>query len=71
MKIQSTKNKSNFGKLLENLPKYLHIDFQIWFPKYKFKNSKYIKNVEVHSLRTPGLVEHRYLCKKPPLGEIL
>ena len=34
MKIQSTKNKSNFGKKLqENLPKYLHIDFQIWFLK--------------------------------------
>ena len=49
MEIQSTKNESNFGKLLENVPKYLHIDFQIWFPKYKFKNSKYIKNVEVHS----------------------
>ena len=55
MKIQSTKNISNFRNLLENLPKYLHIDFQIWFPKYKFKNSKYIKNVEVHSLRTPAL----------------
>ena len=59
MKIQSTKNKSNFGKLLENLPKYLHIDFQIWFPKYKFKNSKYIKNVEVHSLRTPGIKDNK------------
>ena len=27
----------------------------LWFPKNKFKNSKYIKNVEVHSLRTPAL----------------
>ena len=54
--MQSTKNKSNCGgKLLENLQKYLHTDFQIWFPKYKFKNSKYIKNVAVHSLRTPGV----------------
>ena len=52
MKIQSTK-KSNFS---ENLPKYVHINFQIWFTKYKFKNSKYIKNVEVQSsLRTPVL----------------
>ena len=41
------KNISNFRKLLENLPKYLHIDFQIWFPKYKFLSSKYIKNVDV------------------------
>ena len=49
------KKKSNFGKLPENLLKYLHINFQIWFPKYKFKNPKYIKNVEVHSLRTPDL----------------
>ena len=64
MEIQSTKNKSNFGKLLENLPKYLHIDFQIWFPKYKFKNSKYIKNVEVHSLRTPALI-HMLLYSEP------
>ena len=35
--------------------KYLHINFQIWFPKYNFKNPKYIKNIEVCSLRTPGL----------------
>ena len=39
MKIQSTKI-SNFP---ENFPKYEYINFQIWFPKYKFKNSKYIK----------------------------
>ena len=43
----------------ENLLKYLHINFQIWFPKYQFKNPKYIKNVEVHSLRTPALKYHR------------
>ena len=40
-------------KFPENLPKYALIDFQIWFPKYKFKNSKYIKHVEAHSLRSP------------------
>ena len=45
MKIQSTK-KSNFP---ENLSKDVYINFQIWFPEYKFKNSKFIKNVEVHS----------------------
>ena len=55
MEIKSTKNKSNFEKLLENFPKYIYIDFQIWFPMYKFKNSKYIENEEVHSLRTPEL----------------
>ena len=32
-------------KYPENLPKYLHINFQIWFPKSNFKNTKYIKNV--------------------------
>ena len=37
----------------ENMPKYLHINFQIWFPKYNFDNLKVHKNVEVHSLRTP------------------
>ena len=37
------------------MPKYVYINFQIWFPKYKFNYSKYIKNVEVHSLRTPVL----------------
>ena len=31
------------------------INFQIWFPKSNFKNPKYIKNVLVHSLRTPAL----------------
>ena len=47
------------SKFPENLPKYVYLNFQIWFPKYKFKHSKYIKNVEVHSLRTPGL---KYSC---------
>ena len=31
---------------------YTYINFQIWFSKYKFKNSKF-RNVEVRSLRTP------------------
>ena len=35
------------------MPKYLHINFQIWFPISNFKNLKYIKNGEIHSLRTP------------------
>ena len=39
----------------ENLLKYLHINFQIWFPKYNFKNPKYIKNIQVCSLRTPDI----------------
>ena len=39
----------------KNLPKYVYINFQIWFPKYKFNYSNYIKNVEVQSLRTPAL----------------
>ena len=63
MKIQSTK-KSNFS---ENLPKYVHINFQIWFTKYKFKNSKYIKNVEVHSLRTPATNHTLEISLKNPL----
>ena len=41
--------------MTRNLPKYLHINFQIWFPKSNFKTLKYIKNVLVHSLRTPDL----------------
>ena len=65
MKIQSTK-KSNFP---ENLPKYVYINFQIWFPKYKFKNSKYIKNVEVHSLRTPAL--NTFLFNKPSENNLM
>ena len=52
MKIQRSTKKSKFP---ENLPKYVYINFQIWFQKYKFKDSKYIKNVDVHSLRTPGI----------------
>ena len=48
--------KLNFDKKSpENLLKYLHINFQIWFPKYNFKNPKYIKNIQVCSLRTPGI----------------
>ena len=48
MKIPSIKklnfeNKKPRKKSPENLLKYLHIDFQIWFPKYNFKNPKYIK----------------------------
>ena len=55
MKIQSI-NKLNFDKKSpENLLKYLHINFQIWFPEYNFKTPKYIRNIEVCSLRTPGL----------------
>ena len=57
MKIQSTK-KSNFPEIL---PKYVYTNFQICFPKYKFKNSKYIKNVEVYSLRTSALENVRKL----------
>ena len=38
MKILSTK-KSNF---LENLPKYVHLNIRIGYPKYKFKNSKHM-----------------------------
>ena len=34
--------------------------FQIWFPKYNFNNLKENKNVEVHSLRTPGLLCQQY-----------
>ena len=33
--------------------KYLHINFQIWFPD--FKSPKYIKNIQVCSLRTPAI----------------
>ena len=55
MKMQSTKKKKSINtENPKNLPKYVYINFQIWFPKYKFNHSKYIKNVEVHSLRTPG-----------------
>ena len=43
MEIQSTKNKSNFGKLLENLPKYLHIDFQICFQSTNLKTQNTLK----------------------------
>ena len=25
---------------LKKMPKYLYINFQIWFPKYNFKNNK-------------------------------
>ena len=32
-----------------------YINFQKWFQKYNTKNSKYIKNIEVWSLRTPDL----------------
>ena len=44
----------------KKLLKYLHINFQIWFPKYNFKNPKYIKNIEVCSLRTPALALSHY-----------
>ena len=53
-KIQSPKNVKYREKCPENLPKYLHIIFHIWFPKSKW-NPKYIKIVLVHSLRTPAL----------------
>ena len=42
-------------KLARKLAKNVNINFQKWFLKYNFKNSKYIKNIEVWSLRTPGL----------------
>ena len=53
MKIlsSSVQKNQNLQKICQNI----YINFQIWFPKYKSKNSKYIKNVEVHSLRTPVL----------------
>ena len=46
------KLKRYFARIL---PKYLHIDFQILFPKSNLENPKYIKNVQIYSLRTPGL----------------
>ena len=58
MKMQSIKNQfSEYfkEKRTENLLKYLHTNFQIWFPEYNFKTPKYIKNIEVCSLRIPGL----------------
>ena len=62
------KNFEIFENCLENLPKYLHINFQIWFPKYKFKNSKYIKNVEVQSqFKNPcsnACIDVKYKTKK-------
>ena len=39
----------------EKMPKYLYINFQIWFQKYNLKNQKYIKNVEVQSLGNPAV----------------
>ena len=41
--------------LVRKLAKNPNINFQKWFLKYNFKNSKYIKNIEVWSLRTPAL----------------
>ena len=41
--------------LTRKLPKNRNKNFQKWFLKYNFKNSKCIKNIEVWSLRTPGL----------------
>ena len=58
MKKQSIKNQVSIyfeEKCPENLLKYLHINFHILFPEYNFKTPKYIKNIEVCSLRTPGL----------------
>ena len=51
MKIHSMK----LIKLARKLAKNLNINFQKWFLKYNFKNSMYIKNIEVWSLRTPVL----------------
>ena len=55
MKIQSIKRLHFEKKSSENLLRYLHINFQIWFPKYNFKNPKYIKKIQVCSLRTPAI----------------
>ena len=44
--------------LARKLAKNCNINFQKWFLKYNFKNSKYIKNIEVWSLRTPDLKQH-------------
>ena len=33
-------------KLAKKLAKNQNIDFQKWFPKYNFKNWKYIKSIE-------------------------
>ena len=41
--------------MAKKLAKNRNINFQKWFPKYNFKLSKYIKNIEVQSLRTPAL----------------
>ena len=41
--------------LARKLAKNRNINFQKWFLKYNFKNSKYIKNIEVWSLRNSGL----------------
>ena len=35
MKTKRTKN----SKIPENLPKFVHTNYQIWFPKFKFENS--------------------------------
>ena len=54
----------------ENIPKYLYLNFQIWFPESKFKTPKYIKNVLVHGLRTPVLkyvVHKNVLVKTAPI----
>ena len=47
-------------KNVENLSKNLNVNFQKWFPKYNLKNPKYIKNIQVCSLRTPGLHFDQY-----------
>ena len=35
------------------MPRYLHINFQIWFPNSNLENLKSIKNGEIQILRTP------------------
>ena len=57
--------KSKKVKYREKMTKkYAKISTQIWFPKSKFRNTKYIKNVLVHSLRTPALGFSRILWKE-------